>query len=396
MADRAKGSIGLAGLFVVSGALVAAGPAFGQNATDQPATAQAGDAITAPLQEIVVTAERRAENIQTTPISVVAVSGSDLQAASVVNINNITTVAPDVTIQSGNGSSAINIRGVGIEPVGLSEAGVAVVRDGIINASPGAGTDMPFYDIADVEVLRGPQGTFAGDNSTGGAIYINSQNPNFRGVNGYATVKVGTYSDTGLQGAVNLPVTDTLAMRLAFNQEQRGSFYYDLGSALSGPNGAAPYYTAGSPTCTELYCASSPVTNKTGIDPGNLIARDARLGLLWKPTDNFQSLTKIEIDNNDTDGLPTQPNINTFAPLAPGLPCPTGHGTAPNCTELYLSGYSGSPYILNSWDQAEKWYEHISMYSEELRYTLSGGTVARLMLGDTEMGYDTLSNTTAD
>jgi len=394
---RVSGLLGqAAGLVALSSALISAGPAFGQGATDPGATAQTS-ASADTLQEVVVTAERRAEDVQTTPISVVAVSGTDLQAASIVSVNDLQQVAPDLTVQSGNGSTLLNIRGIGITPVGADEVGgVVVVRDGVVNTTAGAGMGMPFYDIADVEVLRGPQGTFAGDNSTGGAIYINSQNPNFRGVNGYATVKVGTYSDTGLQGAVNLPVTDTLAMRLAFNQEQRGSFYYDLGSALSGPNGAAPYYTAGSPTCTELYCASSPVTNKTGIDPGNLIARDARLGLLWKPTDNFQSLTKIEIDNNDTDGLATQPNINTFSPLAPGLPCPTGHGTAPFCTELYLSGYSGSPYVLNSWDQAEKWYEHINMYSEELRYTLSGGTVARLMLGDTEMGYDTLSNTTAD
>src|SRR6185437_9957955 len=337
---RAKGSIGLAGLFVVSGALVAAGPAFGQNATDQPATAQAGDAITAPLQEIVVTAERRAENIQTTPISVVAVSGSDLQAASVVNINNITTVAPDVTIQSGNGSSAINIRGVGIEPVGLSEAGVAVVRDGIINASPGAGTDMPFYDIADVEVLRGPQGTFAGDNSTGGAIIINSANPNFRGVNGYVNFKVATYSDTAIQGAVNLPVSDTFSMRLAFNQEKRGSFFYDAGAATGGPNEEGPYLIPQTATCkATIYsnyvtpskdCASLAQSTKTTDDPGNVHAQDVRFGMLWKPTDNFQSLTKVEIDSNHTDGLATQPNINTFAPLGAGQPCPAGHGTAPN------------------------------------------------------------------
>ncbi len=379
----------IAGFFALCGPLLAGGPAYCQNAT--------ADASSDTLQEVVVTAERRAEDVQTTPISVVAISGADLQAASVTNVNALQAVAPDLTVQSGNGTTELNIRGIGITPVGADEVGgVVVVRDGIVNTTAGDGLDMPFYDMADVEVLRGPQGTFSGDNSTGGAININSQNPNFRGMNGYATAKVGTYSDLGFQGAVNLPVNNTIAVRLAFNEEKRGSYFYDEGSAISGPNEAGPYFTPSSPGCAEPTCASSPVTNKTGIDPGNLHQTDARLGVLWKPTENFQSLTKIEVDDNDTDGNAPQPNINTFSPLASGLPCPTGHGTAPNCHELYYSGYSGSPYVLNSWDSAEKWDEDINMYSEEMRYTLPSGTVARLIAGDTEVGYDTLSNATDD
>src|SRR6185312_3947365 len=101
-------------------------------------------------------------------------------------------------------------------------------------------------------------------------------------------------------------------------------------------------------------------------------------------------------DYRHTDGVPTQPNINTFAPLAPGLPCPAGHGTAPNCTSLYYSGYSGLPYVLNSWLSGSKYDTDIALYSEELRYTFAGGTQARLVLGDQEMGYYSLSNTTGD
>ncbi len=397
----------LAGLCVMFGALSAVGPAFGQSATDQTAAEQTDTVAGAPLQEVVVTAERRAENVQTTPISVVAVSGAELQAESVVSINSLTTVAPDVTIQSGNGSSAINIRGIGIEPVGLSEAGVAVVRDGIINATPGAGTDMPFYDIADVEVLRGPQGTFAGDNSTGGAVLINSANPNFRGVNGYANFKVATYSDTAIQGAVNLPVTDTFAMRLAFNQEKRGSFFYDAGAATGGSNEEGPYLIPQTATCkAAIYsnyvtpskdCASLAQSTKTTLDPGNVHAQDVRFGMLWKPTDNFQSLTKVELDSNHTDVLATQPNINTFAPLGAGQPCPAGHGTAPNCVALYTyPGYSGSPYVIDPFLLAEKYDEDIELYSEELRYTLPDGIVARFVAGDEESLQNQATDATAD
>ncbi|HTT06267.1 MAG TPA: TonB-dependent receptor [Steroidobacteraceae bacterium] len=376
-------------------------------ASDQAGATAPADQSSAPsaaasgeLQEVVVTAERRAENVQTTPISVVAISGDELQAASVTTINDLQQVAPDLTIETNGGSGdTINIRGIGLSPVGADAvSGVVVVRDGLVDDTAGVGLFAPFYDIADVEVLRGPQGTFAGDNSTGGAINITSQNPNFRGYNGYVTTKVATYSDIGVQGAVNLPVTDTLALRLAFNEEKRGSFFYDEGAEIYGPNGAGPYLIPSPvPGCEEPACGgTSAVSTKTAIDPGNLNNIDARLGILWKPTDNFQSLTKIEIDDSTTEGLPTQPNTSTFAPLGAGLPCPAGHGTAPNCTELYLSGYSGSPYVLNSWDEAEAWNEDINMYSEELRYTLPSGTVARLIAGDTEVGNLTNSNTTGD
>jgi len=385
----------VAGFFVVSGALLSAVPAFGQSATDQSTTAQTGAAADI-LQEVVVTAERRATNIQTTPISVIAVSGSDLKAASVTSINNLQVVAPDLTVQTGGANVLINIRGIGIEPVGAdSLAGVVVVRDGLVNNTAGVGVNAPFYDIADVEVLRGPQGTFAGDNSTGGAIQITSQNPNFRGFNGYVTAKVATYSDTGLEGAVNLPVNDSMAMRVAFNLEKRGSFFYNAGGAIDGPNGSGPYFIPGSPTCGEPTCASSPGTTKTGSDPGNLNDKDMRLGLLWKPTDNLQSLTKIEVDSHNTDGIPTQPNNNTFLPLGPGLPCPIGHGVAPNCTETYIAGYSGSPYVLNS-DVVQKYDEQVNMYSEELRYTFSGGTVARFIGGTQQINQTTLASSTFD
>ncbi len=372
----------------------------GAAARADQATAQSAGAA-GQLQEVVVTAERRAENIQTTPISVVAISGADLQAVSVGSVNSLQQVAPDLTVQSAGNSTTLNIRGVGIEPVGIAVSGVVMVRDGLVDETSGSAYNLPFYDMADVEVLRGPQGTFNGGNSTGGALNVSSQDPNFRGINGYVTAKVGTYSDLGFQGAVNLPVSDTFAMRFAFNEEQRGSFFYDEGSALNGPNAAGPLYTPASPTCpsylqTYTPCASSAVTNKTEIDPGDVNLKDVRLGLLWKPTNNLQSLTKLEVDASDTEGDPTQPNINTFAPLAPGLPCPAGHGTAPNCTELYISGYSGSPYVLNSWLQAELDNEKVSLFSEELRYTLSSGTVARFLLGDENISLNSQTNSTAD
>ncbi|HTW75855.1 MAG TPA: TonB-dependent receptor [Steroidobacteraceae bacterium] len=394
MTDRTTGFLGRsAGLFVLACALIAAGPAFGQSATNQtttgqtPAdqTAQAGTA-TGALQEVVVTAERRAEDVQTTPISVVAVSGDQLQAQQITSVQSLQQIAPNLTVTNGGTTQYVNIRGIGYSPVGGDgQNGIAMVHDGLSNNEDGVGLNAPYFDIADVEVLRGPQGTFAGVNSTGGAIEVTSQDPNFRGVNGYATAQVATYSDTRFQGAVNLPATDTVALRLAFNEETSGSYFYDEGAEEDGPDLGGPHFIPG----------SGPTSNKTIIDPGNIDNRDARFGVLWKPTDDFQSLTKIEIDNDDSQGVPAQPNINSFSPL-PGKPCPPGEGTAPVCHNLYYPGYSGSPYVLNNWDTGLLDNQSIDYYGEELRYTLPGGIVLRSMSGDQEINVYTNSSSTND
>ncbi|HTT04487.1 MAG TPA: TonB-dependent receptor [Steroidobacteraceae bacterium] len=378
-------------LSVLSSALITALPAFGQSASDQTATAtdqttaQTG-ADAGTLQEVVVTAERRAEDIQTTPISVVAVSGDQLQAQQISSVQSLQQVAPNLTVTNGGTTQYVNIRGIGYSPVGGDgQNGIAMVHDGLSNNEDGVGLNVPYYDIADVEVLRGPQGTFAGVNSTGGAIEVTSADPNFRGVNGYATAQVATYSDTRFQGAVNLPASDTVALRLALNEETSGSYFYDEGAEEDGPDLGGPHFLPG----------SGPTSTKTIIDPGNIDNRDARLGVLWKPTNNFQSLTKIEIDNQDSQGVPAQPNINSFAPL-PGQPCPKGEGTAPVCHNLYYPGYSGSPYVLNNWDTGLLDDQSIDFYGEELRYTLPNDVVLRSMTGDQEINVYTNSSSTND
>ena len=94
---------------------------------------------------------------------------------------------------------------------------------------PPIGTTSSFYDIRDVEVYRGPQGTFAGANSTGGAVFVTSNSPNLDKVGGTMEVWGGDYNDLGARGAVNMPLTDKLAVRVAVNIERRDSFYKIVG-----------------------------------------------------------------------------------------------------------------------------------------------------------------------
>jgi iron complex outermembrane receptor protein len=334
-----------------------AGPASTSTAQDQPAAAEGG------LQEVVVTAERRATDVQTTPIAVTALSGDQLAKQQVTQISNLQVVAPSLSINGTAQNQMLNMRGVGSSVPALNgvSTGVSVITDGVIN--PGStGLTTPFFDIADVEVLRGPQGTFVGANSTGGAIQISSQNPTFGNINGYGSLQVGNYSDVRAQAAINLPATDTLALRLAVNGESENSFFFTQTGVL----------TSGS--STSLF------------DPGNVNSRDARLGLLWKPSSSFQALLKLQTDTNRTDGFAEQPNLATFTPLA-GQACPNGVRSAV-CNSQYYSGYSGKPWLLNYADPAhskvDSWDRIASL---ELRYTLPDGVVLRSMTG-----YEEYSN----
>ena len=102
-----------------------------------------------------------------------------------------------------------------------------------VGTFPGYIQEEPYYDIKNVEVLRGPQGTIVGQNSTGGAVFVTTNDPQIDGgYHGYLQGQVGNYWDIGAQGAINLPISRTLAARFAFYGESRDSFYH-----IAGPNG---------------------------------------------------------------------------------------------------------------------------------------------------------------
>jgi iron complex outermembrane receptor protein len=332
-----------------------AGVAFAQG----QGNAQAGQdqAAAGQLQEVVVTAERRATDVQTTPIAVTAITGDQLKAVNLTSINDLATIAPTLSVANEGGYQLVVMRGVGNtlgeDPV---TTGVPVILDGMVNPR-GTGLNWAWYDIGDVETLRGPQGTLVGANSTGGAILVNSANPNFRGVNGYATVQAGSYHDDLEEGAINLPVSDTFAMRLAMHHERRNSFYHDIG--FSG--------------------AQLPNASDSALDPGNLDQTGARLSALWKPTESLQVLFKVQYDENNTDGTPYNVSPNTFPPL-PGLGCPYSTTASGQCTTQYYPYYSGNPWVLNysTFTKFDYWDR---IYSGDVRYTFGDGTVFHFYAG---------------
>jgi iron complex outermembrane receptor protein len=187
------------------------------------------------LEEIVVTAERREINLQEIPTSATVLTANALAAQGVDNIIDIQQVAPSVSINTYNRGTFINIRGVGIaQSAPTSVPGVATYIDGVYIAHE-TFIAQSFYDIASIEVLRGPQGTTTGQNSTGGAIYMRTPAPEIGKFSGYVDVTAAEYNWYRGIAAVNIPLGSMLAVRVAATYDTKDSFTENVGPSPSEP-----------------------------------------------------------------------------------------------------------------------------------------------------------------
>ena len=193
-----------------------------------PAFAQDADTIEAPEADenvIIVTATRRAQDIQDVPIAVTAVGQEQLDKQGVVNVQNITQVSPSFSTsnaQIASGTVVLRIRGVGTTSNNIGfESAVGIFVDGAYQSRPGVALSE-FVDIERVEVLRGPQGTLFGRNTSAGALNITTNRPDVTEFGGFANATYGNFDLINVQGAVNLPIVeDTLAVRLTGAYRER-------------------------------------------------------------------------------------------------------------------------------------------------------------------------------
>jgi len=191
----------------------------------QEAAAPAVDQGAAETGELVVTAQRRTENVQDVPISIAAFSAADLEAANVATIFDLPRLTPGLTIDTGNtsGKARITIRGVGSAGGTAVEPSVATYLDGFYIPREGA-TIWAYLDLEGLEVLRGPQGTIFGRNASVGAINLRSALPRDE-LSGNLTGEVGSGGRYMLDGYVNLPVNDQVAFRIAARAETMDGLY---------------------------------------------------------------------------------------------------------------------------------------------------------------------------
>jgi iron complex outermembrane receptor protein len=239
------------------------GVAWGAAAADSPVTSGEPEA---QLVEIVVTAQRRAESVQKTPIAIQVLSGEQLRNQAITSEEDLTKVVPGLAVwRQGGGMTSIYLRGVGSE-VQNSFADLAVAQniDGVYIAR-GEALSGAFLDLQRIEVLNGPQGTLYGRNATGGAVnYItNKPGPDF---GGDLTVGFGSYARREVNAALNLPVSDTLATRLAVG-----------------------------------YVAHDGYLQRSGMDDQETVA--TRFSALFKPTEDLSILAALDYSRDGGNGV---------------------------------------------------------------------------------------------
>jgi iron complex outermembrane receptor protein len=183
----------------------------------------------AMLEEVVVTARKREESLQETPVAVSAFSGENMEELGMTSISDLTRVVPNVDMYSGNGttgSANVFIRGVGARNTGVNfDSGVGIYMDGVY-VSRADGAILDNVDVQSVQVLRGPQGTLFGKNTTGGAILYTTNKPNEE-YGGHAQVRVGNFNKLDSQLTVNVPlIGDTLMSRFSLYQTKNDGYVH--------------------------------------------------------------------------------------------------------------------------------------------------------------------------
>lgn len=244
-------------------------------------TVVAAEAGTA-LEEVIITAERRSVSVQEVPISAVAYSGEMLASRGVKGFEELQYQVPSLTFTDNGNSKYVNIRGVGVsESAPNQTVGVAVHLDGAYVAREFVFGDA-LFDLEGVEVLRGPQGTYSGQNAAGGAIFINSRRPVIGSRDGFINAELSNYDGRRVGAGATLTLSDTLALRIAGDLEQRDSFYDNHGVLPSTP------------------------ASRIEDQPGNLDRSLARLSLLYRPGDSLELRLIHEMSDVRTDGVPYQ------------------------------------------------------------------------------------------
>jgi iron complex outermembrane receptor protein len=188
-----------------------------------PATAQttngaAATTDTAPvaLEEIVVTAQKRSQDMQTVPIAVTAVSGNQLAALGIIDTHELSAAVPGLIVGVTSTSSSTYLRGVG-QSTGTAgaEAAISTYLDGIYLAAPAQGL-FDFTNVQQVAVLRGPQGTLFGRNSTGGLIQVTTKDPSFTTAESHFEAGYGNLGTVSGSAYISGPLTENLAGSLSF------------------------------------------------------------------------------------------------------------------------------------------------------------------------------------
>jgi iron complex outermembrane receptor protein len=250
--------------------LIHGGAAIAQAPPDKP------ESDAESIEAIVVTARRRAENLQDTPVAITALSADALERQQIVSTTDLDKVAPNLQFHSygtltGNNSAAqVFIRGIGqTDATAAVDPGVGVYIDDVYMGRS-VGAAMEFRDIANVQILRGPQGTLFGRNTIGGAVLLTTNEP---GTDAGNSVRVGLGEDNLADafGAFDIPLGETWSARVALGLRQRDGYVERVSD---------------------------------GEDLGDEDMYTAQVALRWKPSDALSVTLRADYTKEDENGSP--------------------------------------------------------------------------------------------
>jgi len=275
------------------------------------------------LEEILVTATRRGEtNLQETPVAVTALDSAALDLLAGRNIEGITSSVPNfsVTRITAFNAASFAIRGVGqTDIIVYLDSPVAVNIDDFV--MPSVQTQLlDTFDIERVEVLRGPQGTLFGKNTTGGLVNVTTKKPSLEESSVELRAMGGSFGRYQLQGALDLPIGDTFGLRFVGNYNQSDG-YYENGATYGPTFSPVPAPFPGS----ELTGLSG---QGNGDDVGGDDIFNGRFKALWAPNEDLDLLFQYEIVRDRSDAVPSfndtprEPGCDPFgAGVTSGAPC---------------------------------------------------------------------------
>ena len=242
------------------------------------------------LEEVSVTARKREENLQNTPLSISAFTANDLIQRQIVSTDQLADITPNLTFDayapsSGqNASSQIYIRGIGQSDfTAITDPGVGLYVDGVYYARSFGGT-LDFLDLERIEILRGPQGSLFGRNTIGGAINLYTKRPDSE-YGGSAELKVGSDNMLYLTGDINIPITESFYAKFSVSNRDRDGYVQRVQLAERQLSGVA------APT--------------DGLDLGDDNTTSARASFVWEVSETLNFFLSADYTDENENGAPT-------------------------------------------------------------------------------------------
>jgi len=276
------------------------------------AMAQSEDA--AALEEVVVTAQKREQNIQEVPIAIDAMSRDTILAHRITGPDDLVKELPNLSLKTASAvNSGFAIRGVGTQNFHLTASqAVGLYFDEVSQVTPFT-SQLGLFDMERIEVLRGPQNTLFGRNTTGGAVNFITRRPNVEdGTNGYFNLNVGNFGKLDGEGAIGMALGEHFALRAAVQAQNRDGVFTDVDS---------------------------------GDKIGSTKRLSARFGLAWQPSDATSAWLSFHYGDSDPERVPRKATGRFMADNA--TTCPnnnTGADQFDGTSDCFARNKTGVPY----------------------------------------------------